>query len=103
MIAIIETGGKQYLVTAQSKLSIEKIVGEPNGKIDFTDVLLRANEDGSKLEIGTPLLATPVVGTVVRQYRARKVIVRKFKSKVRYHRTAGHRQNLTEILINKIA
>ncbi len=99
--AIIETGGKQYRVSAGAKIKIEKIEGEANSSVAFDKVLLTS--DGANLEIGAPyLLGAKVEGKILRQGRARKVIVFKFHSKTRQHKTKGHRQSFTEVEIAKI-
>lgn len=103
MIAIIEAGGKQYIVTPKTKIKMEKAGLEEGAAITFDKVLLIADESGASLELGKPSLDSKVTGTIVRNFRTRKVMVRKFKNKVRYRRTAGHRQHQTEVEIAKIA
>lgn len=103
MIAIIEAGGKQYIVTPKTKIKMEKAGVEAGANITFDKVLMIADESGASLELGKPSLDSTVTGTVVRNFRTRKVMVRKFKNKVRYRRTAGHRQHQTEVEISKIA
>jgi len=111
MLAVIKTGGKQYIVTPGQKLKIEKI-GKPSfakateGKkegqeIIFDEVLLL--EKGNKLEIGTPLIkGAKVIGKVLRQGKGKKVIIFKYKAKTRRKKKAGHRQPFTEVEITKI-
>lgn len=101
MIAIIETGGKQYLVSPQTKLQIDKLVADAGGTIEFDKILLVADEKGA-IEIGAPTVTAKVSAVVERQLRTRKILVRKFKNKTRYHRTHGHRQHKTEIIIGSI-
>ncbi|MCX6781461.1 MAG: 50S ribosomal protein L21 [Candidatus Magasanikbacteria bacterium] len=103
MIAIIEAGGKQYIVSSQQKIKIEKAGIEEGAPITFDKVLLIADESGASLEIGKPTLDGKVTGKVMRNFRTRKIMVRKFKNKVRYRRTAGHRQHQTEVQIEKLA
>ena len=99
--SIIETGGKQYKVSPGSKLKIEKVVGEPEGSFIFDKVLLTA--DGDKIELGRPYLdGKTAEGKILKQGRAKKVIVFKFKSKTRQRRKKGHRQDFTEVEITKI-
>lgn len=99
--AIIETGGKQYKVSEGSKIKIEKIAGEPNGSFTFEKVLLAV--DGDKIELGKPYLEGKTAeGKILKQGRAKKVIVFKFKSKTRQRRKKGHRQDYTEVEIKKI-
>jgi len=98
-IAIIKTGGKQYLVKEKDKLKIEKLALNEGTKVDF-DTLLTA--DGEAIEIGTPLTADKVSATVLRQLKDKKVIGVKYKRKTRQHKKFGHRQQLTEIEITNI-
>jgi large subunit ribosomal protein L21 len=101
MLAIIKTGGKQYIVSPKQKLKIEKIEGKVGEQIEFTDVLLF--EDDKVIEIGKPLIkGAKVLGTVLRQDRADKVIVFKYKAKKRQQTKKGHRQAFTEVEIKEI-
>jgi len=88
MIAVIKTGGKQYLVKEGDKIKIEKLVGATlrGCPIVFDDILF-----GKKVE-----------AKILRQGRAKKVIVFKYKPKKRYRKKKGHRQEFTEIEITKI-
>lgn len=101
MLAIIKTGGKQYLVSPGDKIKIEKIEVEDGKEITFSEVLLL--EKNKKLEIGTPFIkGVKVIGKVLKQDKAKKVIVFKYKAKKRYKRKKGHRQPFTEVEIIKI-
>ena len=111
MLAVIKTGGKQYIVTPGQKIKIEKIDKKPSfakaseGREDsgivFEKVLLL--EKGNKVEIGTPLVkGAKVIGKVLKQGKAKKVIVFKYKPKKRYKVKKGHRQQFTEVEIIKI-
>ena len=98
MLAVIRTGGKQYLVSPGDKIKIERVQGKD---IIFDQVLLL--EKNKKVEIGTPLVkGAKVIGKVLSQGKGKKVIVFKYKSKTRYKKKAGHRQLFTEIEILKI-
>lgn len=100
-IAVIKTGGKQYLVGLGKKLKIEKLDAQAGGKVVFDQVLLVA--DGDNVEIGKPLVSgTKVEARVLGQGRSRKVIVFKYHSKTRYRKKKGHRQHFTEVEITKI-
>lgn len=105
MIAVIRTGGKQYLVKEDMILRVEKLAGAEEGKsIAFSDVLLLASEDGTTVKLGMSTLEKTQVTAKLQQHgRARKVVVQKFKSKVRYARKYGHRQPFSEVRIEKIA
>jgi len=96
--AVIETGGKQYRVSAGDKIKIEKLNAVPGGSFVFDRVLLRA--DGDKVEIGAPYVSgAKVQAKILRHGRERKKIVFKYHSKTRYKKKKGHRQNFTEVEI----
>lgn len=98
MFAIIQTGGKQYKVTEGQTLLVEKLNAE--GTIAFSDVLLIGGEN---MKVGTPRVeGAKVEATVLDQVKGPKIIVRKYKPKVRYRRKTGHRQTYTQIRIEKI-
>lgn len=102
-IAVIQTGGKQYLVAEGQELKVEKLDTEVGSNVHF-DVLLISDEAGTTTQVGTPTLrGANVSATVLEQGRADKVSVIKYKSKVRYRRNVGHRQPFTKIKIEKIA
>jgi len=101
MLAVIKTGGKQYLVEPGDKLKIEKIDKEPDKEINFGEVLLL--EKNKKLEIGTPFLkGTKVKAKVLEQNKYKKVIIFKYKPKKRYKKKTGHRQPYTLVEIKSI-
>ena len=101
MLAIIKTGGKQYLVSPGQKIKIEKVAKKEGSEITFNQVLLL--EKGKKIEIGTPLVkGAKVIGKIVRHDKAKKVIIFKYKAKKRYKVKKGHRQPFTEVEIIKI-
>ncbi len=101
MLAVIKTGGKQYLISPGKKIKIEKIKGEQGEEVNFSDVLLL--EKNKKLEIGTPLVKNAVViGRILKQGKGKKIIIFKYKPKTRYKKKKGHRQPFTEVEILKI-
>lgn len=103
MFAVIETGGKQYIVREGQTLSIEKIDAQAGDAVNFDKVLLVAEEDGSKVNVGTPYLSgASVPATVTAQSRDKKIRVTKYKNKIRYKRVIGHRQHKTAVTIGKI-
>ena len=103
MIAVIETGGKQYLVKTGETLKIEKIDAEVGKKIDFDKILLIAQEDGKDTKIGTPYVdGIKVSAEVLEQGRDKKVRVVKYKRKIRYKKVFGNRQHFTKIKIGEI-
>jgi len=102
-IAVIKTGGKQYKILEGKAFKFEKLLGAVGDKIDFDKVLLIADEGGSNVQLGTPYLeGRKVEAKIVEQGRAKKVVVIKYKRKVRYRRKAGHRQPFTKVEIVKI-
>ena len=100
MEAVIATGGKQYRVTPGQVISVEKLPGDKGAPVEFTTVLM-VNRDGEVLT-GTRLTSARVAGEVVRQGRARKVLVVKFKRRKNYRRKRGHRQPATAVRITNI-
>ncbi len=101
MLAVIKTGGKQYLVKKGDKIKIEKLEGKEGSEINFTDVLLL--EKDKKVEIGKPIIKdTKVVAKILEQGKGKKIIIFKYKAKKRYKKKAGHRQPFTEIEIKDI-
>ena len=101
MLAIIKTGGKQYLVAPGQKIKIEKLSKKEGSEVTFSEVLLL--EKGNKVEIGTPTVkGAKVIGKVLKQAKAKKVIIFKYKPKKRYKKKTGHRQPFTEVEISKI-
>ena len=101
MLAIIKSGGKQYVVFPGQKIKIEKINAKESDEVTFAEVLLL--EKGKKLEIGTPLVeGAKVIGKVLKQGKTKKAIVFKYKSKTRYKVKKGHRQPFTEVEIIEI-
>jgi len=101
MLAVIKTGGKQYLVSPGQKIKIEKIKKKGGSEITFKEVLLL--EKQKKVEIGTPLVKeAKVIGKILRQTKGKKVIVFKYKPKTRYKVKKGHRQPFSEVEITKV-
>ncbi len=102
MFAVIETGGKQYKVSAGDKVKIEKLSATPDANFIFDKVLLVS--DGDSLKLGRPYLAgARVEAKILRQARERKKIVFKYHSKTRYRKKKGHRQYFTEAEVTKIS
>lgn len=99
-IAVIKTGGKQYVIAEGQKIKVEKLDVEIGATVDFPEVLFVA--EGDNFEVGKPNLNVKVIGKVLSHGRAKKVRVERFKAKVRYHKVYGHRQPFTEIKIEKI-
>lgn len=101
-IAIIETGGKQYVVTNDTVLSVETLgVEKPGEKITFDKVLLV--DDGAKAQIGKPYVAgAKVIGELVEEGRSKKVTVLRYRPKSRYAKKRGHRQAFAKVRITAL-
>ena len=103
LIAVIQTGGKQYIVREGETLQTEWLETAPVGSKIELDPLLVGNEDGTNVNVGKPTVAgAKVTVTVAEHGRDEKVSVIKFKSKSRYRRNVGHRQPFTLLKIEKI-
>ncbi|HXD00955.1 MAG TPA: 50S ribosomal protein L21 [Verrucomicrobiae bacterium] len=101
MYAVLETGSKQYRVAAGDRLEIERLDIEAGKPVTFDRVLL-VNNDG-KLTVGSPTVAAAsVLADVVEHIRGEKKIAFKMKRRKGYHRTVGHRQELTVVKIKDI-
>ena len=101
--AVIQTGGKQYIVREGQTLEVEKLEAEAGATLEFA-ALLVSDDEATNVQIGTPLLnGIKISAIVLEQGRADKVSVIKYKPKVRYRRNVGHRQPFTKIRIEKIA
>lgn len=97
MYAIVSTGGKQYKVAEGDVIDVEKLEAQPGDKVEL-DVLLLA--DGAGVVVSPDELeSSKVTAEVVEQFKGKKVLVFKLKKRKRYHRTKGHRQNLTKLQI----
>lgn len=94
MYAVIETGGKQYRVTENDVLYIEKLDLDVEGEVVFDKVLMVNDKVGSPYVEGAKVTAV-----VQKQGKAKKIIVYKYKSKKNYHKKQGHRQPYTKVQI----
>jgi large subunit ribosomal protein L21 len=99
--AIIRSGGKQYRVSPGETIAVDKLAAEQGEKVTFGDVVLLA--DGANVAAGDPVVAgVKVVGEVIEQFKDKKVIAFKYKRRKGYHRTVGHRRQLTRVKIEAI-
>jgi large subunit ribosomal protein L21 len=101
MYAVIETGGKQYRVTPGDTLDVERLDTEVGKSHTFDRVLLVSNE--GNVTVGTPTLGSAKVLADVTDHRKdTKKVAFKMKRRKGYHRTVGHRQQLTRVTITEI-
>ena len=101
MYAVIRTGGKQYRVMPGQRVHVEKLDQNVGDDVTFSDVLFL--KDGEKAVVGRPTVSGAAVSAkVLRQFRDKKVLVFKKRRKKGYKKLQGHRQNLTEVLINTV-
>ena len=101
MYAVITSGGKQYRIEPGTTLSVELLPGEAGGSVTFDRVLLIG--DGDEVTVGTPTVAgASVSATVLGEELGPKLVIYKFKQKVKYRRRTGHRQHLTSVRIDAI-
>lgn len=102
MYAIIRTGGRQYRAVVGETIDVDRLPNEVNDQIEISDILLVG--DGDSTVIGQPTVDGAVVkATVVDQYRAKKVIVYKYRQRTNYRRKKGHRQYYTRLRIDNIS
>ena len=101
MFAVIKTGGKQYRVAPGNTLEVERLQGEPGQTVTFERVLFVAQE--GRFAVGAPTVpAASVAAQMMEHFRGPKQIVFKMKRRKGYHKTIGHRQDLTRIKITEI-
>ena len=102
MYALVKTGGKQYRVSKDDTILVERIAAEEGAEVILNDIVMLG--DGDKVTIGTPKVdGAAVSATVVRQTRGPKIIIFRRKRRKNHRRTQGHRQDLTLLRINDIA
>jgi len=99
--AIVATGGKQFRVRTNQVINVELLQVEKGKDIELSPVLMIA--DGEEVIIGTPAIeGAKVIATCIEQGKSSKIIVFRYKSKVRERRKTGHRQPYTRLLIKEI-
>lgn len=101
-LAVIQTGGKQYLVKEGDTIRVEKLEAKDGDVLTF-DTLLVADEEGKDVKVGTPTVkGTAVAARVIGAGRAKKILVVKFHAKTRYRRNVGHRQPYTTLKVESV-
>jgi len=102
MYALVKTGGKQYRVSKDDTILVERIAADEGAEVILNDIVMLA--DGDKVTVGTPKVeGAAVSATVMRQTRGPKIIIFRRKRRKNHRRTQGHRQDLTLLKINDIA
>jgi large subunit ribosomal protein L21 len=97
MFAIVTINGKQYEVSPGMTVDVEHLVGNEGDVVDLPYVLLVSDEKGTR--IGTPIVKATVKAKITKQYKGEKIMVRRYKSKVRYRKQNGFRPVLTQLEI----
>ena len=101
MYAVVETGSKQYRVAAGDTLEVERLAVDAGNSVAFDRVLLVSND--GKVTVGSPTVASAsVVADVVKHIRGEKKLTFKMKRRKGYHKSIGHRQELTVVKIKEI-
>ena len=101
MYVVIQTCGRQYRISKEDIITVDKMPGQAGDKVEISNVLL-SSENG-KVKIGAPKIEGAVVkAEIVKQFKEKKVIVFKKKRRKDYRKKQGHRQNLTNIKIKEI-
>ena len=99
--AVIQTGGKQYRVATGDTIRVELIPGDIGDTVELTDVRMVSNDGG--VTLGTPTVeGAKVVTEISESGKGKKIVVFKYKSKVRYRRKKGHRQQYTDLTVTDI-
>ncbi|MBE6064652.1 50S ribosomal protein L21 [Clostridium cochlearium] len=102
MYAVVVTGGKQYKVAEGDVIFVEKLDGEVDSTIELENVLA-VNKDNGEFVVGKPVVeGAKVTAKVLKQGKAKKVVVFKYKPKKHYRKKQGHRQPYTKLQIEKI-
>lgn len=100
MYAVFRSGGKQYRVSPGDVIRVEKLAGSEGSTVEFNHVLAVRKDS---LRVGNPLVeSAKVTGVILRNARAKKVLVVKYKRKKQYRRTKGHRQEFSEVRIENL-
>ena len=97
-LAVIKSGGKQYIVKSGDVITVDKIDSDVGSKIELVK-LANISTDGSAVELGTPQMKTSVSAEIVESGKGTKIRVAKFKAKVRYRRVTGFRPMLSKLKI----
>ena len=97
-LAVIKSGGKQYIVKSGDVITVDKIDGDVGSKVELVK-LANISTDGSAVELGIPQMKSSVSAEIVESGKGTKIRVAKFKAKVRYRRVTGFRPMLSKLKI----
>ena len=101
MYAVIQTGGKQYRLSAGDTVRVETLDAEEGASVEFDNILMVA--DGDNIKLGTPYVeGSKVVAKVKAHGRHKKIEIIKFNRRKHYDKRTGHRQNYTELEVTSI-
>src|SRR5271163_5187455 len=100
MYAVIRAGGKQYRVAPGDVIRVEKLATGTDGQVEFPEILAVSGGEG---QIGKPQAGARVVGELVEEGRAAKILVFHYKRKKQYKKLRGHRQSYTAVRITEIS
>lgn len=100
-LAVIKTGGKQYLVSAGAEIYVDSL-GEEKDKALAFETLATFDSEKADINLGKPTLTTKVKGQVMDNVKGDKVRVSKFKSKTRYRKVQGFRAQLSKVKITSV-
>ena len=101
MFAVVESGSKQYKVSAGQTIQVDRLQGEENEEVRLEKILLISGDNG--VTVGTPVISGAAIrATIVSHDKGVKIRVFKYKSKKRYRRTTGFRASLTTLKIEEI-
>lgn len=98
--AVVQSGGKQYLVKADQEIVVQKIISDEK-TVDL-EVLALFDDESSSFELGAPLLKSTIQASVMDNVKGEKIRVARFKSKVRYRKVRGFRPQLTKLKVGSI-
>lgn len=99
-MAVIKTGGKQYLIKEGDQIVVDQLNGKEKNKVDLETLAIF--ESDKNIELGTPALKQKVTAEIINQLKGDKIRIGRFKAKVRYRKVRGFRPRLSKIKILKI-
>jgi len=102
-LAVIKTGGKQYIVSEGQELKVEKLPYNKGDKFVFDQILMLSDKEGTELQIGNPIIKDKKIqAELLEQGKSKKILAAKYKNKTRYYKAYGHRQPFSKVKIKKI-